>query len=361
MSSIFAIVLGVVIIGSAIAADRFARSCRPLCAILLNLLGIGCLVVGLLGVFAWHHQGLQRPHALAAAIPRGQDAAVVVRMVIGPDGQLQYPVSAEASPDDVGLELEVTDTQATDTQAGGQQALVEPLAEQLDPDAQSALLHDPETDALLEQIEAQGLTEPQPEPGAELEISRVEIDYAARPQWVDQPDQTLGDRHLISVTGGPFTTRRQARQEMQKELKVRTDQYIRELVGHPHAAHWVGYEAHEIQQRFVAPDRIFDEIVRSPSFGPMHQSHALLEFGPSFHKEVERAWHDVLARAQLVKVALAGGAIFGMLVLLFGYFNADTATRGFYSGRLKFVTALAILAVVATGFVIARSIPWLWL
>ena len=93
----------------------------------------------------------------------------------------------------------------------------------------------------------------------------------------------------------------------------------------------------------------------------MHQSHALLEFGPAFHHEVERDWHQVMARTQLVKVALAGGAVLGMLVLLFGYFNADTATRGFYSGRLKFVTAVAILAVVATGFLIARSIPWLWL
>ena len=50
-----------------------------------------------------------------------------------------------------------------------------------------------------------------------------------------------------------------------------------------------------------------------------------------------------------------------MLVLLFGYFNADTATRGFYSGRLKFVTVVAILGMIVAGFLMARSIPWLWL
>jgi uncharacterized integral membrane protein len=323
---------------------------------LLNLVGIACLALGIGSVFAWHHPRHVPSHpALATAARGSEDAAVVVRMVVGADGQVTYPVSADSRPQ----ARRGTAEMAADEQVS---------AEAEPPDAaavHSAAVHsaaDRETTALLERIELEGLEAGAGAAGAESVdpvIARVEIDYEARPDWVDQPDREEGDRHLICVTSGPFTTLRQARRELQKELKVKTDEYLREFLEHPQAARWVGYDAQEIQLRFVAPDRIFDEKVRSPSFGYMYQCHALLEFGPAFHSEAEQAWHDVLARAQLVKVALAGGAVLGMLVLLFGYFNADTATRGFYSGRLKFLTALAILAVIAAGFFIARSIPWL--
>ena len=110
----------------------------------------------------------------------------------------------------------------------------------------------------------------------------------------------------------------------------------------------------------MAPGNIYDEKVISPSVGVMHQSHALLEFGPEFHRDVEQAWHQIVARARLVKVALAAAAVLGTLALLFSYFQADTATKGFYTGRLKFVTLVAILGLIASGILLARSIPWLW-
>jgi uncharacterized integral membrane protein len=92
----------------------------------------------------------------------------------------------------------------------------------------------------------------------------------------------------------------------------------------------------------------------------MYQSHALLEFGPEFHRQVEESWRQIQARARLVKMALGAAAVLGTLMLLFGFFQADTATRGFYSGRLKFVTAVAILGLIVCGVYLTRSIPWLW-
>ena len=44
---------------------------------------------------------------------------------------------------------------------------------------------------------------------------------------------------------------------------------------------------------------------------------------------------------------------------VFGYFRVDNATRGYYTGRLQFLSAAAILAIVGAGVFCARWIYWL--
>ncbi len=344
MLSILTILFGLLIVVAAVAADRSARAQRPLRAIVLNLIGIGCLVLGLAAVFSWSRHGVVQGLQLAAACQQDDERATVVRLVVGEDGQLQYPTGIPSSELVAEAEsAEKAEVTSDDAVRGARDDLA----------------------IALDDVELEAVDQPQgdrPDLGlAPNRRSSVEIDYDARPEWVEQPDSDVGETHRMSISSGPYLHQRNARKELYKQLKIATDEYINEVVRHPHAARWIGYDANDVHSRFVGPDHIFDEKVISPSFGVMHQSHALLEFGPVFHNEVENAWHQVMARAQLVKVALAGGAVLGMLVLLFGYFNADTATRGFYSGRLKFATAVAILAVIATGVLIAKSIPWLWL
>jgi hypothetical protein len=45
-----------------------------------------------------------------------------------------------------------------------------------------------------------------------------------------------------------------------------------------------------------------------------------------------------------------------MLGVFFGFFRLDTATRGFYTGRLQFTAAAMILTVVVAGVWLARQI-----
>ena len=157
---------------------------------------------------------------------------------------------------------------------------------------------------------------------------QVEIDYAARPAWVDREDRDEGSVHQISVCSGPYLRQREARKELGRQLQKATDEYINEFLANASAARWLGYDEARIRQTLVSSRNIYDEKVISPSFGVMYQSHALLEFGPEFHRDVERAWHQIVARAQLAKLALAAVAVLGTLVLLFSYFHADTATQG---------------------------------
>ncbi|MFW6171524.1 MAG: hypothetical protein ACODAD_13625 [Planctomycetota bacterium] len=336
-------ILAFTVIFLATRAGRTARRAHRGRALPLILRGLGCLIIVALVamvcvrldvVHSWPHRALGRRG--------GPPPTHIFRF-----GQHQRP-KTEA----VGMETKTvpdTATQSTpsaDTPGG-------------------AAASDPEQIPLssFQRIELGESEEPE-SADAELAPQRraqVQIDFEARPEWVDQPDQDVGQVHRISIASGPFSRLRHARKELYDNLKTATDEYINEVVGHPHAAEWVGYDEDEVRRRFVAPDHYYDEKVVSPSFGPMQQSHALLEFGPQFHQQIEQAWHDVMARAQLIKVALGSAAVLAALVLLFGYFKTDIATGGSYSGRLKFVTIAAILSLIAAGFVIARSIPGLWL
>ena len=91
----------------------------------------------------------------------------------------------------------------------------------------------------------------------------------------------------------------------------------------------------------------------------MHQVHALLEFGPDFRQRITSQWHDLTAYYRLLQMGLVAGGALLFLGTIFSYFRLDNATRGYYTGRLQFMTAAAILAIVGSGAVLARWIYWL--
>jgi len=67
----------------------------------------------------------------------------------------------------------------------------------------------------------------------------------------------------------------------------------------------------------------------------------------------------VRATSRLAQTGLLSGGVLLLLGSIFGYFRLDNATRGYYTGRLQFMTAAAILAVVGAGAVLAQWIHWL--
>ena len=98
----------------------------------------------------------------------------------------------------------------------------------------------------------------------------------------------------------------------------------------------------------------------------MYQTHALLEFGPAFRKELdsrrgelERYVRETATAYRLRGLALGFGAVLCLLSVVFGYFRLDTATRGYYTGRLQFLAATAILIVIVAGALLASRVMWM--
>jgi hypothetical protein len=193
----------------------------------------------------------------------------------------------------------------------------------------------------------------------ELVIERDTIEIPpGRPKWVGAEPNLRGKTHTLAVSSGPYAVDTLSRRALDEALVKATSGYIAELLGSDIAPRLIHYDARTIKQRFVKPENTYHDVARY-SVGWMHENFALLEFGPDFRNELDRRWTSVRAKSRLAQTGLFSGAALLLVGSVFGYFRLDNATRGYYTGRLQFMTAAAILSVVGAGAVLAQWIHWL--
>ena len=65
---------------------------------------------------------------------------------------------------------------------------------------------------------------------------------------------------------------------------------------------------------------------------------------------------DRRVKRRLLTVALGGGVLLLLLAFAYVYLRLELTTRGFYSGRLQLVSAIASLSVVTAAYFL-----WRWL
>jgi len=178
-----------------------------------------------------------------------------------------------------------------------------------------------------------------------------------RPEWVGK-NIMVGSEHSIAVCSGPWATEAEADRELDKIIKAATDEYIAEQLGSTLAPQLIRYDAPTIKRELIRQNIFHEQI--SVSIGPMQQAHALIEFGPEFRNHLQRRWTDLTANWRLAQTGLIACGALLFLGTIFSYFRLDNATRGYYTGRLQFLAAAAILAIVGSGAVLARWwIYWL--
>lgn len=179
-----------------------------------------------------------------------------------------------------------------------------------------------------------------------------------RPTWVEAPPVREGAVHSTSVCSDPYSTPSQAMHALDEKLKAATSEYIGEYLHSDLAPTLIRYNVSEIKQKLLSPQNIYQEKI-TVSIGPMHQVHAKLEFPADFREQLDRRWAELRATYRLAETGLVSGGVLLLLATVFGYFRLDNATRGYYTGRLQFMAAAAILAIVATGAMFSRWIHWL--
>jgi hypothetical protein len=182
---------------------------------------------------------------------------------------------------------------------------------------------------------------------------------AGRPDWVQHPRRgRTGDVYQITVSSSLYATDLQAERALDEELVKATNEYISEQLNSEIAPTLLHYTARQIKQRFVKPANTYSEQI-TVSIGDMQQRHALLEFDNNFRSEIQSTWVGQIAESRLLQMSLVAGGAILLLGSVFGYFRLDNATRGYYTGRLQFMTAAAILAIVALGAAAAFRFTWL--
>lgn len=188
-----------------------------------------------------------------------------------------------------------------------------------------------------------------------------------RPGWADRKPTQVRDVYQVSVASGPQEKLSECAPALDEQLKKAVAAYIDdysglEAVGNRRASDLIAYDPGYIKTHLVKSGCLFEEKLQM-SFGPMYQTHALLEFGPAFRAELDGRRGDVQRYAREVAMvfrlrglALGFAAVLSVLAVVFGYLRLDATCRGSCRGRLRFLAATAILVVVVAGTWLARSV-----
>lgn len=184
---------------------------------------------------------------------------------------------------------------------------------------------------------------------AERELSPTE--ETDRPAWVDREAWREGDVYRMVVVSDPFTTRGECERDLGGRIVEAAQEYAGRLLG-PTAETRLGITPAYVWER--AHEEEWTEDLQS-SVGPMKRVHVLLKFDTAVRSDLEARWQQFVLAGRL---GLAGGGAALVLLLvgtLFGYLKLDTATRGYYTGRLQLAAATLILGVLAAaGVFLAR-------
>lgn len=183
---------------------------------------------------------------------------------------------------------------------------------------------------------------------------------ADRPEWITSPPKAEGKAYLV-VNSGPWKSRHECDRELERQLRKEVNAYINDYIGNRKAASLIGYEAATIERQFGSsePSHSYAGTLISPTVGEMHEVARLLVIEEVDRREIDNRWRQVVASSRLASTGLIAAGVLGLLMVVLGFLKADTATRGFYTGRLRLLSLAIVSAMIAAGVFIARAIPWM--
>ena len=192
-----------------------------------------------------------------------------------------------------------------------------------------------------------------------IELGKTVIIPPGRPDWVSQHSQFNREAGApwAAVVAGPCKTRTECEQELSAVVKAAADEYINFHLDSSIAAKLLNYDGAALRHRLVQSSDVYGETIQV-SFGPMEQLHAHVHFTDDFTREIERRWKDLKAKWRLGQVGLIGVVVLSLLSTAFGFFKANTATRGQRGPSLQFAAAATILVIVVAGVTAARYLYW---
>jgi hypothetical protein len=200
-------------------------------------------------------------------------------------------------------------------------------------------------------------SQPTTETTIPLEPAQPQPAGAPRPAWVGQLDQASNGESVFTVTVGLFTSKEECERELVRALRKRVDEYIDGYVGVPGAGRRVDLNMSYIVDH-LKQDQYLEPTQAPQSGWPMFNLHALVRIDRKTHDLIRREHETALVQARLGYATGAFGLLLVLLGTAYGYLRLDTATKGYYSGRLKLAaTAVILTAAAATALVVFRADP----
>lgn len=196
-----------------------------------------------------------------------------------------------------------------------------------------------------------------PQPAPTLAAPAAESTPAARPRWLEGKAEYLdshGDYFMRRSTGRLYQTADESHEAAAELLVEMTRDYVTSLLGKEAAAQ-VSIPIHTVLHDFV--EATFDEQGPPPGLpdDDAWETHVLLKFDNTDRQLVEQAWRHSVVDRNLRYAGAGAGLLLALLGTVFGYLKVDTATRGYYSGRLKLATGAILAAITTLGILLVAG------
>ncbi len=186
------------------------------------------------------------------------------------------------------------------------------------------------------------------------------LDYVDRGEnvasWLESKPWTDDGVYFVPIESRVQILETDCVSALEEEIEEKTTAYINRFLRNKHASTLLSLRT-ALPNRHIAES--FKERVVLTDGTVCYQTHALLSFDDNFREAVTAEWDEVRATSRLMQTGLGVGIVILLLSTMFSYFKLDTATRGYYTGRLQFAAAAAILTVIAASVLFANYVPWM--
>ncbi len=184
----------------------------------------------------------------------------------------------------------------------------------------------------------------------------------SRPAWVDEvalPTRDMLLRKVIKV--GKYSSL----DEIQAELPRQVDEALRDFMRESlpgNAASVIKLPPGYAVDHGVLADRWLEtHPAEEHSFGePMYTLHVLIQVDRATRDDLQARYEASVVEHRIGAIGLGGGLLLALLGTLYGYLKLDTATQGYYTGRLRLAAGLTGLsaAAAAAALVAERVVMW---
>ena len=175
-------------------------------------------------------------------------------------------------------------------------------------------------------------------------------DAGKRPVWVGEEPRFVSEgRRVFVVSTDLYSTHARCRTALDAEIRQAANKYADRILEHQ------GAGRHVVNRSLL--DRIeketYTEVIKNedPVIGEMRRMYARIVIDEWAVEYLKSRWRERM----LLGAAVAAGLLLGLVGAVFAYLKLDTATRGYYSGRLKFAAGSVIIVLLGLAAVLASK------
>jgi len=166
------------------------------------------------------------------------------------------------------------------------------------------------------------------------------------PEWVRKGSHRIGQDYFALAETEYCATELQCREALQEQILAVARNYLDTVLG-PGAGTQVDLDLEYLRDE-VLVEEYFHPL--ETSVGSGWQGYALLCFDPEAKSYLTGLYKASVLRERLYSLAYVGGIVLAILAVAYAYLKLDTATKGYYTNRLKFAALLLILTILGVGW-----------